>query len=77
VYTAIYMPEQLSNIELKLVQLEAKIDASLVSAEKTRKYMFWSLMIPLALFVLPLLAIPFILPFLQTYLNTLTLPAGF
>jgi hypothetical protein len=71
------MPEQLSNIELKLVQLEAKIDASLVSAEKTRKYMFWSLMIPLALFVLPLLAIPFILPFLQTYLNTLTLPAGF
>ena len=71
------MPEQLSAIQTKLIELEGKIDAVMVSAEKTRKYTFWSLMIPLAFFVLPLLAIPLVLPFLQTYLNTLTLPAGF
>lgn len=71
------MPEQLSAIQTKLIELEGKIDAVMVSAEKTRKYTFWSLMIPLAFFVLPLLAIPFIMPLLFGYLNSLVLPTGF
>jgi len=68
---------ELADIETKLTALEGKIDAIYISVEKTRRYMFWSLMIPLAVFVLPLLLIPFMLPFLQTYLNTLVVPAGF
>ena len=53
------------------------MDAVLKSVEKTRRYTFWSLMIPLAFFILPLLAIPLVIPLFQTYLSTLSLPANY
>lgn len=42
-----------------LNQLEAKVDAVYRSAEKTRKYILWTVIGTVALFVLPLLFLPF------------------
>lgn len=71
------MPEQLSSIEKRLVELDAKLDMVAKSAERTRVYALWSVVIPLALLLLPLLAIPLILPMLTAYMSSLSLPAGF
>jgi hypothetical protein len=56
------MPEQLSEIEKKLVVLEAKIDATRESAEKTRKYLLWSGIITAAIILVPLLLLPLFVP---------------
>lgn len=71
------MADEPLSLETRLTAIDAKLDAVLKSTEKTRKYTFWSVVIPLAFFVLPLLAIPFVLPLFQTYLSTLSLPAGY
>lgn len=48
--------------------IEKKLDATFVSAEKTRKYIFWTVVITVGLFVVPLIASVFILPsFINTY----------
>lgn len=48
--------------------LEKKVDAAFQSAEKTRKYILWTIIITVALFVLPLLALMFVIPsFISTY----------
>ncbi len=60
--------------ELKtaLDALQTKIDKTFVAAEKTRKYMFWTVVITVALIVLPLLAIPFAIgPLLSSYTSAL------
>lgn len=42
------------------------------SAEKTRKYFLWTLIITIVMFVLPLIGLVFVLPgFITTYLSTL------
>ena len=46
----------------KLVELEAKIDAVYKSAEKTRKYFMWTLILSVVLFVLPLIGLIFVIP---------------
>lgn len=46
----------------KLAELEQKIDNIYKSAEKTRKYFMWTLIISIVLFVLPLIAMVFVLP---------------
>ena len=54
--------------EQKLTALEAKIDAIFVSVEKTRKYFKWTMIITVALFVLPLIGLLFAIPaFLSSY----------
>lgn len=68
------MPEQLSNIEKKLVELEAKIDATYASSEKMRKYMMWTAIITVCVIVIPLLILPFVIP---AFLSSVTLPAGY
>ena len=68
------MPEQLSRIEMKLVELEGKVDAALASSEKMRKYMLWGFWITVGAIVVPLMILPFVIPF---FLQSLTLPAGF
>ncbi len=70
-------PEDLSRIELKLAELSGKVDATFASIEKIRKYMMWTAIVTIGVIVLPLLAIPLVLPLLGSYLGTLTLPAGF
>lgn len=52
----------------KLAELEKKIDAIYVSVEKTRKYFLWTLIITVALFVLPLIGLIFAIPaFISSY----------
>jgi hypothetical protein len=68
------MDDQLGRIEVKLAELEGKIDQLYTSSEKIRKYFLWTLVITLAVIVLPLLALPAVIPL---FLQSLTLPAGF
>lgn len=52
----------------KLDLLEKKVDATFRSAERTRKYILWTIIITVALFVLPLIALIFVIPsFINTY----------
>lgn len=46
----------------KLVELETKVDAVYKSVEKTRKYFMWTLILSVVLFVLPLIALIFVIP---------------
>ncbi len=46
----------------KLAELEVKVDAIYKSAEKTRKYFMWTLIISVVLFVLPLIGLIFAIP---------------
>ena len=68
------MPEQLDRMELKLAELEGKVDAAYESAEKVRKYMMWTAIITVAVIVLPLLILPLFLP---AFLSSVSLPAGY
>ncbi len=61
-YILIFMNEQLDRIELKLAELQGKIDASYASSEKVRKYMLWTGIITAALIIIPLIAILFVAP---------------
>lgn len=66
-------------LEARLAALEQKLDAVFVSSEKTRKYFLWTMIVSVALFVLPLIGVALIIPsFLSSYvgsidsINTLT-----
>ena len=52
----------------KIEEQGKKIDAIYVSVEKTRKYFLWTMIITVALFVLPLIGLMFAIP---QFLNTL------
>ena len=47
----------------KLVDLEKKVDEIYKSAEKTRKYFMWTIIMSVVLFVLPLIALVFVIPY--------------
>lgn len=57
----------------KLQELEQKINAVYVSAEKTRRYFVWMLVVTIMVIVLPLVGVAFLIP---TLLNSIVLPAG-
>lgn len=62
----------MENIEVKLQNLEKKIDAVYISVEKTRKYFLWATIITIALFILPLIGLIFAIPsFVGNYTETL------
>ena len=46
----------------KIAELEQKVDAVYKSAEKTRKYFMWTLILSVVFFVLPLIALIFVIP---------------
>lgn len=46
----------------KIEQQDKKIDAIYISVEKTRKYFLWTLIGTLVTFVLPLIAMIFVIP---------------
>jgi len=52
----------MEQIPLQNISLETKIDAIYESVEKTRKYFMWTLIITVALVVLPLIGLMFVLP---------------
>ena len=55
----------------RLAELEAKIDAIYISVEKTRKYFMWTLIISVALFVLPLIGLVIAIPaFMNNYVGS-------
>lgn len=57
----------------KLAELEEKIEKIYVSVEKTRKYFFWTMVITVAMVVLPLIGMIFVLPsFISNYTNNLS-----
>ena len=61
------MNEQLDRIEIKLAELEGKLDATFQSSEKMRKYFVWTGVITVLAIVIPLLLLPLFLPsFLAT-----------
>ncbi len=56
------MQEQLDRIEKKLADLEGEIGAVYASSEKMRKYFLWTLIITVAVIVIPLVLLPLFLP---------------
>ena len=52
----------------KLAELEQKVDMVYKSAEKTRKYFMWTLILSVVFLVLPLIALVFVIP---TFLNAI------
>ncbi|HVZ75756.1 MAG TPA: hypothetical protein VG934_00585 [Candidatus Paceibacterota bacterium] len=68
------MNEQLDRMEIKLAELEGKIDATFQSSEKMRKYMLWGFWITVGAIVIPLLILPAVIP---AFLSSVTLPAGY
>jgi type IV secretory pathway component VirB8 len=54
--------------EQRFQALEEKINKIYISVEKTRKYFLWTLIISVALFVLPAIGLAFAIPaFLNNY----------
>jgi hypothetical protein len=52
----------------KLKQDEEKLDKIFISVEKTRKYLFWTMVVTVVFLVLPLIGLVFAIPsFLSTY----------
>ena len=60
------------DIQKELQEQRALIEQIYVSVEKTRKYFLWTMIGTLVAFVLPLLALGFIVPsFLNTYTGSI------
>ena len=60
------MPEE------RIAAMEKKIDAIYVSVEKTRKYIFWTVVITIVIVVLPAVGLVFAIPkFVSTYTDSL------
>lgn len=58
--------------EKRIIELEQKIDAIYVSVEKTRKYFLWTMIITIAIVVLPIIGLMFVIPsFVSTYTETI------
>jgi len=68
------MPEQISEIQKKLIEMDAKLDATYASSEKVRKYILWTGIITVAFIVIPLLILPFVIP---AFLSSITIPEGY
>jgi hypothetical protein len=58
----------------RLDEQDKKLDAIFVSSEKMRRYFLWTLIISVAVIVLPLIGMMFVLP---SFFAGLNLPAGF
>jgi uncharacterized membrane protein YkvA (DUF1232 family) len=56
------MNEQLDQIQIKLAELEGKIDEVVASTKKMRAYAKWTAIITIGVIVVPLLLIPLFLP---------------
>ena len=56
------MQEQLDRMEIKLAELEGKLDAVHTSSEKMRKYFLWTLWITLGAILIPLVILPAVIP---------------
>lgn len=61
----------MDSLEIKMGELEAKMDTLQTAINKLQKTFFWTLVITVALFVLPLIGLIFVIPqFLASYSGT-------
>ncbi len=59
-----------NDVTQRLATLETKIDAIYLSVEKTRKYFFWTMIVTLVLFIVPLIGLVFAIPtFMSGYIG--------
>jgi hypothetical protein len=56
----------------RLDALEQKVDAAYQAADKVRKYMYWTGVITVVLFVVPLIGLVFALPSFLNYYGTIS-----
>ena len=54
----------------KLEEQDKKLDAIFASTERTRKYLWWAVVISVAVIVLPLIGLAFEIPWLLSVLKT-------
>ncbi|MDB5189948.1 MAG: hypothetical protein JWN49_274 [Parcubacteria group bacterium] len=60
------------DITARLTALEEKVDAVFISVEKTRKYFLTSVIITIAMVVLPVIGLLFVIPsFLSSYTSNI------
>jgi len=65
------MPPQNDHAQ-RLAEIEKKLDAVYASVEKTRQYLFWTLIITIVVVVLPAVGLVFAIPsFISTYTTTM------
>ena len=65
-------PDAATHINDELESLKARVEAIYISVEKTRKYFLWTMILTVALFVLPLIGLVFVIPsFLSNYVGGL------
>jgi len=54
----------------KLEEQEEKINKIYISVEKTRKYFFWTMILSLVFFILPMIGLMFAIPsFIENYVG--------
>jgi hypothetical protein len=56
----------------KLNQLEVKVEETRVLSQKTYKLFYWTVIATAVTFILPLIALVFVIPFFLKSLNSLT-----
>jgi type II secretory pathway component PulF len=57
----------------KLNEIEEKVEKAYQSADKARKYLFWTGVVTIILFVVPLIGLAFAIPqFINSYTTSLT-----
>lgn len=72
VNSLLYFAHMEPNVQQKLQEIEAKIDALYISTEKTRRYFQIVAWITIAMVVLPLIGLVFAIPsFINTYTATM------
>ena len=64
---------EMQDLMAKLEEQQKKLDAIFVSIEKMRGYFKWTLIISIAVIVLPIIGLLFAIP---AFLKTLQIPAG-
>ena len=69
--------EQLDRIEMKLAEVEGLAQKTFESQEKMRKYALWTMIITVAVIVIPLLILPALLPTFLASQGVGDLPANF
>lgn len=61
-----------SEILQRIEAQDQKLEAIYISAEKTRKYILWTIIATVVMFVLPLIGLAFVIPsFINTYTSVL------
>ncbi len=67
------MDQDLAKIREALARIESALDETRGAVRQMRRYFLWSVVIAVAVIILPLLALPLVLP---SFLQSVAIPAG-